>query len=242
MKYLKFTVVFVALAMMSCNQKGVTQKELKTEVDSASYALGLNMGSQMKVNFSEINVDFFKQGFSNGLDSTNFLIEPKDAMSVLSAFSMKKQAEQRKKMQEEAIKKAEAEYGEVKKASEAFLAENKTKEGVKTTESGLQYKVLKEGSDVKLQPTDRVKVHYHGTLIDGTVFDSSVERNKPYETFVNRGVIQGWLEAFKYMNVGSKFRIFVPHDLAYGATPRPGGKIRPFDALIFDVEILEIVK
>lgn len=243
MKMIKFFVVAIAiLTLSSCNTGGVTNKELKNEVDSVSYAIGVNMASQMKKGFTEVDEDLFVQGFHNGLDSANLKIEVSKANNIIRNYMLKKQAAEREKQQEEAIKKAEAEFADVKKASEDFLAENKNKEGVKTTERGLQYKILKEGNGTKPAETDRVKVHYHGTLIDGTVFDSSVEKGKHYETFVNRGVIKGWIEAFKLMDVGSKYRLFIPQELAYGAFPHRGGKVRPFDALIFDVELLEIVK
>jgi len=121
------------------------------------------------------------------------------------------------------------------------LEDNKSKAGVKTTESGLQYIVVKEGKGEKPLATSKVKVHYHGTLIDGTVFDSSIEKNKPAEFGVNR-VIKGWTEGLQLMTVGSKYKFMIPQELAYGAFPRKGGKIKPFATLIFDVELLEIVK
>lgn len=230
MKYLKLAVVFVALAMMSCNNSSVATKELKTEIDSVSYALGLSMAKQTKQNFSEINRAVYEQGFRNGLDSVGLLLEDKDVMLVINNFFRKKQAEEQRKK-----------FAKVKKEGEDFLATNKTKEGVKTTTSGLQYEVLKEGTGEKPKATDRVRVHYHGTLVDGTVFDSSVDRGTPAEFNVN-GVIKGWIEGLQLMPVGSKYRFFVPQELAYGANPRPGGKIRPFDALVFEVEVLDIVK
>lgn len=243
MKQIKTVVAaMLVVTLFSCNSQSTTKKELKTEIDSVSYALGLNMGNQMRVNFEEMDKSLYMQGFSNGLDSTNIMLKDDEIRKVLNTFFAKKQQQKQEEMRKAAIKKAEEEFGEVKKAGEDFLAANKTKEGVKTTDSGLQYIVLKEGTGVKPAPTDRVKVHYHGTLIDGTVFDSSVEKGKPFETFANRGVIKGWLEAFKLMKVGSKLKIFVPQELAYGAFPHRGGKVRPFDTLIFEMEILDIVK
>jgi FKBP-type peptidyl-prolyl cis-trans isomerase FklB len=120
-----------------------------------------------------------------------------------------------------------------------FLAENRNKEGIVETASGLQYQIIAEGDGEKPGPTDQVKCHYHGTLIDGTVFDSSVQRGEP-ATFPVNGVIQGWVEALQMMEVGSKWRLFVPSDLAYGERGA-GGSIGPNTALIFDVELLEIV-
>ena len=134
----------------------------------------------------------------------------------------------------------EAKFGAVKEEGEAFLAANKLKAEIKTTESGLQYEVISEGSGNKPSGQDNVKVHYHGTLIDGTVFDSSVNRGEP-ATFGVHQVIPGWTEALQLMNAGSKYRLYIPQNLAYGAHPHPGGAIKPFMALIFDVELLEVL-
>jgi len=152
---------------------------------------------------------------------------------LVRAYFQKKQKEEMDKRQEEALKN--------KEDGEKFLAENKTKDGVVTTDSGLQYIVLKEGSGVKPTSESRVKVHYHGTLIDGTVFDSSVDRGNPTEFGVTQ-VIKGWTDGLQIMAVGSKYIFFIPSDLAYGANPRPGGVIKPNATLIFDVELLGIVE
>jgi FKBP-type peptidyl-prolyl cis-trans isomerase FklB len=136
-------------------------------------------------------------------------------------------------------KKAEAEFNENKLAGETFLAENAKRENVKTTASGLQYEVLAEGKGEKPSVTDKVKVHYRGTLIDGTEFDSSYGRGTPAEFGVNQ-VIKGWTEALQLMSVGSKYKLYIPQDLAYGAKNQ--GKIKPFSTLIFEVELLGIEK
>src|SRR5690606_23268487 len=151
------------------------------------------------------------------------------------------QAKMIQKQQERAAKELEAQFGDVKAAGESFLAENKSKEGVKTTASGLQYIVEKEGTGAKPTATSIVKVHYTGTTIDGTVFDSSVERGEPYQLGVNQ-FVTGFSEGLQLMSVGSKYKFFIPQDLAYGANPRQGGPIQPFSALIFEVELLEIVE
>lgn len=242
MKVINYLSVFVMIAVLvSCNSNGQTSKPLKTEIDSISYALGLDMAQKLKVNFEEADRDYFIQGIHSGLDSVNILIEPKKIDSLLRDFFQKRQFAIRKKQQEEHLKKMEEEYGAVKEEGIKFLEENKSKEGVQTTESGLQYIVLKEGSGDTPKNTSRVKVHYHGTLLDGTVFDSSVEKGEPAMFYANQ-VIKGWTEGLQLMKVGSKYKFFVPQELAYGASPRQGGKIRPFDALIFEVELLEIVK
>ncbi len=120
------------------------------------------------------------------------------------------------------------------------MKENAEKENVHTTSTGLQYEILEEGSGVKPSAQDTVSVHYHGTLINGTVFDSSVQRGEP-ATFGVHQVIPGWTEALQLMNEGSKYRLYIPQELAYGAHPHPGGPIQPFSALIFDVELLKVI-
>ncbi|GFD77052.1 MULTISPECIES: FKBP-type peptidyl-prolyl cis-trans isomerase [Tenacibaculum] len=229
----------VGLSIVSCSNGQFKQKSsLATEVDSVSYALGLDMANKIKMNFDDMDQDLFVQGFKNGMDSTNLLVESKDINNILRAFFQKKQQEKMKQMQEEQAKKAEAEFGDNKKAGEEFLATNKAKEGVKTTESGLQYVVLKEGEGEVPTANSRVKVHYHGTLIDGTVFDSSVERGEPTEFGVGQ-VIKGWTEGLQLMKPGAKYKFFIPQELAYGAQQR-GQHIKPFSALVFEVELLEI--
>jgi FKBP-type peptidyl-prolyl cis-trans isomerase FklB len=135
--------------------------------------------------------------------------------------------------------RSEKMYGANKKAGEEFLAENAKREGVITTESGLQYEVVTMGKGAKPAATDRVKVHYHGTLTDGTVFDSSVDRGTPAEFGVNQ-VIQGWVEGLQLMPVGSKFKLYIPQNLAYGSQDQ--GQIKPFSTLVFEVELIEILK
>lgn len=241
MKTIKFlSLAMIALLVVSCNKNGVSNKPLKTELDSLSYAIGMISAKNVKASFTEFDNDLFIQGYMNAYDSTNVLIEEAKIQQIIQTYMQKQQQENAKKQQEEALKEAEVKYKENKAAGETFLTENISKEGVETTESGLQYIVLKEGSGDAPVATSRVKVHYHGTRIDGTVFDSSVDREKPSEFGVNQ-VIPGWIEGLQLMKVGSKYKFFIPQELAYGATPRPG-VIKPFDALIFEVELLEIVK
>ncbi len=241
MKVIKILVVLITITMVfSCNSQGTTKKELKTEVDSVSYALGLSTADQIKKT-KEIDKDLFIQGLNNGIDSTDILIDKDKVNGIIQAFFQKKQTEEREKQQVEALKKAETEFGAIKEAGVNFLEENKSKKGVQVTESGLQYVVMKEGTGDKPQATSKVKVHYHGTSTDGKVFDSSVDRGTPTEFFVNQ-VIKGWTEGLQLMNVGSKYKFFVPQELAYGAFPRQGGPIKPFETLVFEVELLEIVK
>ena len=222
--------IAVVASMVSCGNQKADVKSLETEIDSVSYAIGLTMSSQLKQGFDEVNKDILTQAIKNGLDSTNLLIESKDVQNVIKNYFQKKQA---------ADKAAELAKSEVyKKEGIAFLEANKAKEGVVTTASGLQYIVLKEGKGEKPTTSSKVKVHYHGTTIDGTVFDSSVDKGTPAEFGVTQ-VIKGWTEGLQLMNVGSKFKFFIPQELAYGANPRPG-VIKPFMALVFEVELLEI--
>lgn len=233
-------LLILTISFVSCNNQATISKSLETELDSVSYALGLNMATQLKTNFKEGDTDLFVQGYRNGMDSVNLLIKEKDIRTILNTFFQKQQAEKRKQQQADAIKQAEVKFGAVKKEGEDFLAKNKTKKGVKITASGLQYIVVKVGKGEKPLATSQVKVHYHGTLIDGTVFDSSVDKKTPYITYVNQ-VIQGWIEGLQLMKTGAKYKFFIPQELAYGATPRPG-VIKPFMPLIFEIELLEILK
>ena len=233
MKIIKFLgVVLTASILSSCGGQGVTKKALKTELDSVSYAIGMDVARNVKTNVSEIDSELFMQGYRNYLDSTNILIKEEGVQQILSTYFQKKQAEKMKEQQ------AEGEKNKV--ANEKFLEENKSKDGVKVTESGLQYIVMKEGTGEKPTAESKVKVHYHGTLTDGTVFDSSVERGEPAEFGVNQ-VIRGWTEGLQLMSVGSKYKFFIPQDLAYGAR-QTGDKIKPYSALVFEVELLEVSK
>ena len=222
--------VLVIGTLFSCENQVKEVKSLETELDSVSYAVGLSMSSQLKNGFEDVNKEILIQAIRNGLDSTNLLLDSKDIQKTIQTYFQKKQEENKKKEL--------AKFEVYKKEGIAFLEANKTQEGVKTTKSGLQYSVLKEGKGKKAKTTDRVKVHYHGTTVDGTVFDSSVDRGTPSEFGVTQ-VIKGWTEGLQLMNVGSKYKFFIPQELAYGENPRPG-IIKPYMALIFEVELLDI--
>jgi len=202
---------------------------LNNAVDSMSYALGLNVGADFGRNIKGIpggksNIDLLIKGFSTAMKGDSALMTAEFATEYFKNF----------------IEKAQEKDVEVKKADgEKFLAENKTKEGVKTTESGLQYQVLVPAEGVKPQATDSVKVHYQGFLLDGTKFDSSVDRGEPIVFPLNQ-VIPGWTEGVQLMSIGSKYKFFVPYQLGYGEKGAGNGAIPGFATLIFEVELLEI--
>ncbi|MCF7560611.1 FKBP-type peptidyl-prolyl cis-trans isomerase [Sabulilitoribacter multivorans] len=231
MKFL--SLVSMVLLVVSCNKNGVSNKPLKTELDSVSYAVGMDVAKNVKLSFEDFDNELFIQGFVNGTDSTDLKMDATKAQELVRGYFQKKQQEELAKRQEEARKN--------KEDGDKFLEENKSKDGVQTTESGLQYLVLKEGTGPKPVGTNKVKLHYHGTLIDGTVFDSSVDKGEPIVHGANQ-FVRGFSEALLLMPVGSKYRLFIPSELGYGANPRPGGAIKANSALIFDVELLEIVE
>jgi FKBP-type peptidyl-prolyl cis-trans isomerase FklB len=212
-------------------QKGASATKAMTKQDSNMYALGMQIGRSLQSQGLDINIDMLAEGMRGFLSGTPKLTDQQFQACM-------------ENLQQEAMQKMEAEKaaaGSVNKArGEKFLAENKSKEGVKTTASGLQYKVIKEGTGKKPAKENTVKVHYTGTTIDGKVFDSSVERGEPIE-FPLAGVIAGWTEGVQLMSVGSKYTLYIPSNLAYGEQGA-GQAIGPNEALIFDVELLDITK
>ncbi len=219
------------LLFTSCAQE--TEKtELTTKSEKMSYALGANIGASIKPAAAEIDYEALIQGVKDTLEGRKPLLTAAETQKLLGELN----ALMRTKSNEKSKKLAEKNMQE----GEAFLAENKEKAGVTTTASGLQYEVMKEGSGAKPQKTDRVSVHYAGTLIDGTEFDSSYKRGSP-AAFAVTGVIKGWTEVLQLMNVGSKYRVSIPSDLAYGLRGSPP-TIGPNATLIFEVELLDIVK
>ena len=234
MKINLLILVLGLLALVSCNKfsgnasAGSASADLAGEIDTVSYSIGVDLANMVvSSNIREINGAAFMEGFNKVMnnDTSDLKIKISDARTLINGF-----------LQREQIKQGEKN----KKAGEVFLDENKNKPGVKVLPSGVQYMVLKEGRGRIPVDTSIVKVHYTGTLIDGTVFESSLERNQPMEIHVNR-VIQGWQEVLKMMPVGSKWKVFIPQELAYGANVRPGGKIQPNMALVFEIELLDIV-
>ena len=217
---------------------GVSQNTPK----DVAYNAGLQIGQQITGRIIEgINNQLFAGDSTQALNQDNFIAGFVSALKKKPGMVTPEEASAYVQTHADAIKaKAlEAKYGENKAAGEKFLAENAKKEGVKTTESGLQYKVIKEGKGTIPTETSTVKVHYKGTLVDGTEFDSSYNRNEPTSFRANQ-VIKGWTEALTMMPVGSKWELYIPQELAYGA--RETGDIKPFSTLIFEVELLEIEK
>ena len=211
--------------MASFKSKYMSQHQLKTELEKFSYALGISIGSNLiQSGVKTVDPAAFQLALEDVFTGTSPKLSMADANQILQEFMEKQQAGEGQANLEEGLR---------------FLSENLQNEGIEETASGLQYKILVQGDGELPSPTDQVKCHYHGTLIDGTVFDSSVERGKPAVFPVN-GVIQGWIEALQMMPVGSKWRLFIPSNLAYG-NQGAGGVIGPNTTLIFDVELLEIL-
>ena len=223
-------VVMVFSSLYCQQQKEITKEDLKNDVDSSSYAIGYDIGSNFSKQNIEVNYAALTQGINHGLGNGKAILTEKEVASVLQAFSQK--------MMQKQMADKEAESSANKEEGKTFLEENKKKDGVKVTESGLQYKELKSGNGPKPKETDKVKVHYTGRFINGEVFDSSVERGQPAEFNVN-GVIKGWTEALQMMNVGDKWELYIPSELAYGERGA-GNTIPPGTTLIFEVELLSI--
>ena len=200
-------------------------------MDKLSYALGIGIGSQLAgMGAKELNIDDFAQAIKDVISGSELKVDNAEAQTLVQNFFQEQEAKQQA---------AAAEAGKAAKAAgEAFLAENGKKDGVVTLPSGLQYQVLKEGNGKKPSATEQVVCHYEGTLIDGTVFDSSYQRNQP-ATFGLNQVIAGWTEGVQLMQEGAKYRFFIPYNLAYGERGA-GAQIPPFAALVFDVELIEV--
>ncbi|HNS41917.1 MAG TPA: FKBP-type peptidyl-prolyl cis-trans isomerase [Taishania sp.] len=196
---------------------------MSEELDAVSYCVGMSIaGSLIQQNLGTLSVEAFTEALEDVLQGKPTKYSPEQANAIIQQF-MEKATQQQ--------------FEANKLAGEKFLSENFKKEGVKTTLSGLQYEVIKEGEGNHPSVNSTVTVHYEGTLIDGTVFDSSIKRGTP-ATFGVSQVIPGWTEALQLMNKGSKYRLYIPQELAYGAHA-PGGSIQPYMALIFDVELID---
>lgn len=222
------SLLILAFALSACNSQGSNNAMLsnvETEDEKAGYAAGYNTGASLKAqNLGSISAEAFYTGMMHALEGDSSLIPEAEQLQILQNYQQSKRDE---------VGKVNMEEGE------AFLQKNKDREEVTVTDSGLQYEILVEGDGAIPNEDDKVKVHYHGTLINGKVFDSSVERGTPAEFGVTQ-VIPGWVEVLQLMPVGSKWKVYIPSDLAYGARGA-GQDIGPNTTLIFEIELLEIL-
>lgn len=223
MKFNKYLIIGLIISINTITISMNAQK-IKDEVDSVSYSLGVNIGENIKSQFPDIDLKNFESGIKDVIsEKKQPKIEGADAQKVIQDYFTKQQTK----------------VGELKiEEGEKFLSENAKRKEVKTLESGLQYEILNDAEGLKPSLNDQVTTHYHGTLLDGTVFDSSVDRGEP-ATFPVSGVIKGWTEALQLMSIGSKWRLYVPYNLAYGEKG-VSAQIGPYTTLIFDVELLKI--
>jgi len=214
-----------AIILSSCGQSTMKNVKLTSDVDTLSYALGADIGNSLKnINIEELNYDAFVNGINDRLEDKDIKMDEERIKPFINEYIRKIQEGKAQKNLEE---------------GQAFLEENKKREEVMTTESGLQYEVIEEGTGESPEETDIVRCHYHGTLIDGTVFESSVEKGDTAEFALNR-VMPGWTEGLQLMKEGAKYKFYIPTELAYGQRVRQGGPVEPNMALIFEVELFEV--
>jgi len=226
---LKLIPTLAAAILLTCSVNAQTKMEFKDLNQKASYAIGADIASNIKRQGMDLDPKAIAAGITDTFAGKTQLTDA-EMKEVLAEFRTQMMAQMETKQKAAGEKNL--------KDGEAYLAANAKKEGVKATKTGLQYKVIKEGKGKTPKATDSVKVHYHGTLIDGSVFDSSVERGEPI-SFPVGGVIAGWTEALQLMKEGDKWQLVIPSKLAYGEQG-PGGKIGPNSTLIFDVELLAV--
>ncbi|MCB0795228.1 MAG: FKBP-type peptidyl-prolyl cis-trans isomerase [Flavobacteriales bacterium] len=236
MKTQHLVIALASLLATACSNNVTGQKErtvnLKSNIDSVSYGIGTDIGHNMKLSgLDSLNIDALAMGIQDGIDSTE-RISVENVRALVQGYMLKAQ----EKMM--AREREEAEQARV--AGEQWLLENAKKEGVQTTESGLQYEVLQMGDGPRPAITDQVKVNYKGTLIDGKEFDSSYKRGEP-AVFGVGNVIAGWTEALTMMPKGSRWKLYIPSELAYGASRGPGGQLPPNSVLIFEVDLLDVM-
>lgn len=249
---LALAIASCTLGLAACKQAGDATgkgeaKTAKTEAgaltsdkDRVSYMIGMDIGRSLKPMKDEVDIATVERAIDDTLADRKPLLDQKQALEVMQQFAARMQAKQQAEMaKKQAEMKAEGEKNA--KAGAAFLAENGKKPGVVTTASGLQYQVITQGTGPKPKTSDTVSVQYVGTLLDGTEFDSSYKRNEPAQ-FPVGGVVPGWTEALQLMPVGSKYKLWIPANLAYGEQGTPGGPIPPNSTLVFEVELLKIVK
>ncbi|MDX1504186.1 MAG: FKBP-type peptidyl-prolyl cis-trans isomerase [Spongiibacter sp.] len=231
MKKTVLSAVVISGLLVACGGEKNAEPSLDSEIAKVSYGIGANIGSRFGDDLP-LDVDAFSAGVRDALAGGELKMSDEEIMTTLQNFQQKQMAARQEQAQ------AESEVN--KKAAEEFLAKNAKEEGVITTESGLQYKIIEKGEGESPSAEDKVEVHYEGTLLDGTVFDSSYKRNETV-TFPVNGVIPGWTEALQLMKVGAKWTLYIPPELAYGAGGA-GQMIGPNSALVFDVELVDIVE
>lgn len=227
MKLKNLLLIFIGAIILSSCEKGIKPNaNLRSDLDTISYVIGADIAISLKnAGVEEINYDAFFNGLTDAFAENDLKIEEEKLRPYINKYLTDLRTQKSEKTLEE---------------GKAFLEENGKKDGIITTESGLQYEIITEGTGKS--PTDATNIvncHYHGTLIDGTEFDSSLDKTKPFETALNR-VIPGWTEGIQLMKEGAKYKFYIPTELAYGANPRRGGTVEPNMALIFEVELLEV--
>lgn len=198
---------------------------MSEEMKSVSYSVGISVAMSLKQqNLESLHPEAIAEAITDVFKGNELKISMDDAQTIIQDFLQKQ---------------SEAQFSKNKEEGEIFLANNKEKTGIFVTDSGLQYEIIKEGNGKSPSSTDTVEVHYHGTLIDGTIFDSSIQRGTPAKFGVNQ-VIKGWTEALQLMKEGATYRLYIPENLAYGSQPHPGGPIEPYMTLVFDVELIAV--
>lgn len=241
---LRIALIYALISTVGTLVFAEEPQPLKTEKEKLSYAMGVSTARNMKrfveMHGLELSTQLIEKGMHDTFQNAKALLTEAEMEQTLAGLQ-KKLAEKQQVERAEQEKKMKALGEKNQKEGEAFLTSNRGKKGVVTLSSGLQYQILKEGSGKTPKGTDKVTVNYKGSLIDGTEFDSSYKRGKP-ATFPVNGVIRGWTEALQLMKEGSRWQLFIPPDLAYGASGTPGGPIGPNATLIFEVELLSVAQ
>lgn len=228
MKIKNLLPLFFAFAVIftSCGEKINSNVKLETKIDSLSYGLGVNVAGSLQANYlDEINYSAFYKGFNDRFKGSEVEITEQDAHKMITAYFSAQRIQR---------------VANNLKEGQAFLLNNKEKEGIIEAQGGLQYEIIKEGTGKSPSASDTVVVHYTGMLIDGTVFDSSIDK-EPFKTALNR-VVSGWRVGVPLMKEGARYKFYIPTELGYGLNVRPGGKIEPNMALIFEIELLEVIE
>ncbi len=228
--YRSTSLIALTIGLYACNQGDSNNQPLETLEQKASYSFGVDVANRLKQQGVELDVNALNRGIADAYNGTKLALGEEEQLQAKTSFQTQ--------LRDSLMKKQAAVAEKNIAAGKAFLEENAKKEGVITTESGLQYKILTTGDGKQPKDTDTVTTHYKGTLIDGREFDSSYKRDKP-ASFPVKGVIKGWTEALQLMHVGDKWQLFVPSDLAYGAAQR-SELIQPNSTLVFELELLGI--